>query len=303
MSLRIASIGEAMIEFRRDGSQWSQSFAGDALNFAIYARRALGRDDEVQWVSGIGDSRWSHELRAFWRREGILDRFCATHRGVEPGLYLIDVDSRGERTFSYWRTDTAARQALNSIDHKVLLKTLAGFDAVYWSGITMSLMNDTARRNLVEMMARLRSQGTVTVFDPNFRASLWAQEDAVRWITESVSVAQMALISLEDTAELFGHRSPEECVRFAMGLGSDDVAVKLGSQGSAVPRTGGVELIESEPVQPTDTSGAGDAFGGTYLASRLGGESPGRAALMANRVARGVTQHHGAIVPRTIGSI
>ncbi len=52
--------------------------------------------------------------------------------------------------------------------------------------------------------------------------------------------------------------------------------------------------------QVIDTSGAGDAFNGAYLANRLKGSSPGDAAQAALQVASRVVTYAGAIVPASV---
>ena len=47
-----------------------------------------------------------------------------------------------------------------------------------------------------------------------------------------------------------------------------------------------------------DTTGAGDAWNGAYLAAVLRGEAPAAAAALANRVAAAKLAHRGAIPPR-----
>jgi len=49
--------------------------------------------------------------------------------------------------------------------------------------------------------------------------------------------------------------------------------------------------------KPVDTTAAGDAFNGAYLAARLQGVPPPRAARIGNLCAAGVIRHQGAIVP------
>ena len=53
-----------------------------------------------------------------------------------PGLYFIETDALGERTFHYWRNDAAARYWLRGPDAERVGCALCGFDYLYLSGIT-----------------------------------------------------------------------------------------------------------------------------------------------------------------------
>src|SRR4051812_50110599 len=90
-----------MIELREmaDG-RFARSYGGDTLNTAIYLAR-LGV--AVDYVTALGDDPWSDEMIAGWAAEGIGTEQVARVPGRVPGLYIIQTDARGERSFLYWR--------------------------------------------------------------------------------------------------------------------------------------------------------------------------------------------------------
>src|SRR6187399_2663481 len=89
-TMRIASIGECMIELRQlpDG-HLTRSFGGDTLNTAVYLAR-LGVS--VDYVTALGDDPLSEEMLAGWRAEGVGTGLVARVPGRLPGLYLIQTD-------------------------------------------------------------------------------------------------------------------------------------------------------------------------------------------------------------------
>ncbi|MGH6914107.1 MAG: PfkB family carbohydrate kinase, partial [Geminicoccales bacterium] len=112
--LRVASIGECMIELRHRGAtELELAYGGDTLNLAVYlARLTRGRGIAVDYVTALGCDVYSEAMLAMWRAEGIGCELVARSPGRLPGLYTIRTDAGGERTFTYWRSASAARDLL-----------------------------------------------------------------------------------------------------------------------------------------------------------------------------------------------
>lgn len=112
-----AVIGECMVEINAppvsDDSQTrfpaNIGFGGDTLNSAVYLSRA---GITVTYGSPVGDDPLSDWLVAAWRRESINTDLEYRIPGSPPGLYMIHVDDRGERSFSYWRKHSPASRLL-----------------------------------------------------------------------------------------------------------------------------------------------------------------------------------------------
>ncbi len=104
--LKIACIGEAMIELQEVASQpdrLCRAVGGDTLNTAIYLKRLLGAGADVHYVTQLGDDPYSDAMLADWRAEEINTSMIPQVKGALPGLYAIRADDTGEREFFYWR--------------------------------------------------------------------------------------------------------------------------------------------------------------------------------------------------------
>ena len=94
-------------------------------------------------------------------------------------------------------------------------------------------------------------------------------------VLEHVSVLKLS----EPEAELLAGGLEQEALR---GLGVAEVVVTLGSRGALVLDRTGLERVPGRAVEPAgDPTGAGDAFGAAYLASRADGNGPAGAARRA----------------------
>ena len=298
---RIVCIGECMVELRAVGADtFARSYAGDAYNTAVYLKRSLPAA-QVQFLTATGDDAMSKAMRRVWRVQEIDDALAFPVAGGRVGLYLIETDAFGERSFQYWRKDSAASRWLALLEERGE-SLLHGADIVYFSGITLAILNPDERAAAIELLRRTRTHVGRIAFDPNVRLRLWqSPQVAAQTIRAAISACDIALPSGDDLACLFGTDEPMRQIDRLMALGVSEVALTLGAAGCAIA-AGEVRIqLPCQGVEPViDTSGAGDAFNGVYLANRLLGNSPRESAQAALRVASRVITHAGAIVPASV---
>lgn len=290
-----------MVELRAVGADtFARSYAGDVYNTAVYLKRSLPAA-QVQFLTATGDDATSEAMRRMWRVQEIDDALAFSVAGGSAGLYLIETDAFGERSFQYWRNDSAARHWLaRLVENGESL--LHGADIVYFSGITLAILNPDERAAAIALLQRSRRHVGRIAFDPNVRLRLWqSPQVAAQTIRAAMSVCDIALPSAEDLAWLFGIGEPLRQIDLLMELGVSEVALTLGAAGCAVADGEVRNRFPGLSVERViDTSGAGDAFNGAYLADRLRGRSPDEAAQAALRVASRVVTHAGAIVPASV---
>src|SRR6201991_1966167 len=175
---KVACIGECMIELRpAPGGLYSRGFGGDTLNTAVYLAR-LGVD--VDYITALGDDSLSDEMIAGWQAEGVGTGGVARLHGKLPGIYLIETDAKGERKFFHWRESAAARQLMDLPDTESVLQSLAGYDVIYLSAITLSILGEAGRGRLIAALRQARAKGARVAFDTNFRVRGWPDLDVAR---------------------------------------------------------------------------------------------------------------------------
>ncbi|UTW12573.1 sugar kinase [Marinobacterium rhizophilum] len=299
-SVRIASIGECMIELAPQGEdQYRQGFAGDSYNTAYYLQRLLGDRASVSYVTALGDDRMSETMCRQFAGAGLDTSLIRRLPGRRPGLYMIENDSQGERVFHYWRETSAARALLEGDGAAGLLDALAGFDALYLSGISLAILPEHARERL---QACLQKHTGLLAFDPNYRPALWASpEQASSAMAAVVACGATVLTTLDDETMLHGYDQAEQVIAHWQQQGALEVVVKQGAEGCLVARgSERLHIAAQSGIRPLDTTGAGDSFNAGYLAARLRGLSIERSARQAHRLAGTVIQYRGAIVPQTV---
>jgi 2-dehydro-3-deoxygluconokinase len=291
----VASIGECMLELSgQTGANWRMGFAGDTFN-TLWALHALSGERPATYVSAFGDDPFSREQIGFFAQNGIGIGASPVISGARPGLYAITLTG-AERSFTYWRTDAAARQLAS--DPQLLAKSLENQALVYFSGITLAILDEAARETLLAAVAKAGKAGSLIAFDPNYRPRLWkTREEAQAAILDALAVTDIALPTFPDEQMLFEDKTPQATSeRFGKLVG--EVVVKNGEQPALVVSNRVTERVPAVHVAaPIDTTGAGDSFNGAYLAARLAGHSPADAVLRAHSVAAAVVQVRGALAP------
>jgi 2-dehydro-3-deoxygluconokinase len=301
---RVATVGECMIELRHTDAQTLKlGFGGDTLNTAVYLARA-GRDAgiRVDYVTALGEDSYSQGMLNAWQEEGVGTDLVARLPGRLPGLYIIRTDERGERSFTYFRSAAAARDMLRDGRDVRLAERLTGYACLYFSGITLSILDDGQRQSLMAILDRLRAGGTEIAFDSNYRPAGWPRvEDARKWMTEAWRRCDIALPTLDDEQRLFGDGDADACLARLRDIGVREVVLKLGGEGCVIWSTGAAasRVAAAKVAKIVDTTAAGDSFDAGYLCGRLTGKDPGTAAMIGNRLAAIKIQHPGAIMPRS----
>lgn len=292
-----------MVEFQAEVADqhaglFRRCYAGDIANTLVHARR-LGLS--AAFLSRIGDDLFGRGLSAFLEDEGI-DLGCAPMAPGENGLYFIETDGKGERRFAYRRAGSAA-SAIGPANVNADLLGAARFVIV--SGITQAI--SASAEALVAAACALGGARDRTVYDPNYRPTLWEPRGGIaaaraafsavcgraRWIMPSYP-ADLPLIDATCMDELAAIK------RFATVSGAS-VALKLGERGVLLLHEGDMLQVPATRVERIiDTTGAGDGWNAAFLHGLTVQLDIRSAAAAANAYAAEIIGHRGAIAPRAI---
>lgn len=284
-----------------DAGTYRMGFAGDTLNTAWYLAKLLKDRAQVDYFTAVGTDAVSDQMLAFLDRASIGTASILRRDDRTPGLYTIQLQD-GERSFSYWRGQSAARtlaQAVQDID-----TALRGADIAYISGITLAILPEADRATLLQALEQFRSAGGEVVFDPNLRPKLWPDTGTMTGaIMRAARLSDIVLPSHEDEATWFGDATPLVTADRYAHEGAEIVVVKNGPDEIVMLDDGKTSRHHPEPVtNAVDTTAAGDSFNAGFLASRIIGAPLDQAVATAARLAAQVVSYPGALVNEAVSS-
>jgi len=296
MTRRILCIGEVMAELRRDGIGFVVGFAGDTFNTAVYCNRLLGDAGDVDYLTRVGDDPLSDGFLKSANDEGVGISDISRDPVKNLGIYSVQTDPSGERSFAYWRDQSAAR---NLFQNECDFTALNGADIIYFSGITLAILPPNIRTEFLERLRHLRQSGAALLaFDSNYRPALWEGPSTARQVTTTAwSMTDIALPSIDDEMLLFGDADEASVLARLRDCGCRSGALKRAESGPISINPDALVTMEFAPAEHVvDTTAAGDSFNGGFLAAFAKGLPVQACMAEGHNLARAVVGRRGAIV-------
>jgi fructokinase len=241
----IVVAGEALVDLVPDGDVLRAHPGGGPFNVA----RTIGRlEQPVAFLGRVSRDRFGERHMAMLAEDGV--DVSAVVRTEDPTtLAVAEVGTEGAATYRFYSQGTAAPG---------LTEVPPGGppDALHVG--TLGLALEPIATTLEALVA---GSPALVMVDPNCRPGAAGDEDAYRArLQRVIASADVVKVSDDDAAWLgVGARD-------LLAAGPSAVLLTRGGDGAvAMTREGDVE-VGAPPVDVVDTIGAGDAFGGAFLA-------------------------------------
>lgn len=255
---------------------------GSAANLAVWLARAGRR---VAIAASVGDDPIGGIVRQALVGEGIDVSLLVTAPGRTGALVAL-VEPDGERSML---TDRGANLELRAATVAEAVGGVMAGGHVHVSGYC--LLDAATQAAGLAAIDAARSVGATWSLDASSAGPLRSlgPERFLAW----AKGASFLFCNLEEGSLLTGQEDPESVAR-ALAMVATEAVVTLGPLGALVATPSSLHMLPAVERGAKDTTGAGDAFGGTYLARRLAGDSIEVAGTAATDVASRVVAQRGA---------
>lgn len=293
--MRICSIGECMIELSPTTKHsYILGYAGDTANTAIYLSR-LGAYSS--YITSVGNDILSKKMINFLQNEKVNTKNIHINKNKSSGLYLIDNKINGERDFFYWRKNSAAKTFFENTNIKLLLKKIIKFDAIYFSGITLSIYDSRNINIFFKLLTLAKEKGVKLYFDFNIRLNNWKSKGlAKKLVLKFSKISDIIFLTKEDLKNL-GVKSYSNLIlnnyinKFVI-LRSGNGKIKIYNKKKFTY----YNLSFEKKVK--DTTGCGDAFNACFLYNYYNKNDIKESLNIAHKLGKDVAKVKGAIIKK-----
>ena len=266
--VEVVALGELLIDFASKGADSKgyplmQALPGGAPANFLAALTKYGKS--TAFLGKVGDDTFGRLLVGTVKDAGIETRGIVVDPTVFTTLAFVTFDETGDRSFSFARKPGADTQ----LSWEEVDKSLIDEAKVFHFG-TLSLTDEPARTATQKAIAYAKAQGKLITCDPNLRKPLWrSEEEAKEQIIWSLNQADVVKISDEEVEFLWNCTPEEGADKLLTEFGVSLAMVTLGPKGCLMKTRNAACQVASPKVNPVDTTGAGDIFGGSAVCRLL----------------------------------
>jgi fructokinase len=263
---KILCLGEALIDMictdkgraLQHGDNFLKKAGGAPANVAA-AIAALG--GSVDLAAKVGVDPFGTHLVEVMNSFGVGTQWMLRDPEHFTTFAFVSLMENGERDFYFNRGADGQLQAAE----------LAGINmndyALVHFGAALAFLPGPFRQAYTDMLDAAKKAGRFISFDPNYRHLLFGhdQENFIRRSWQVAEQSDFFKVSDEEALLLTGKSTLDHAVQeFRLRCGAV-FAITLGKEGTLLSTSERTSVVGSIPVQPVDTTGAGDAFVGALL--------------------------------------
>jgi 2-dehydro-3-deoxygluconokinase len=270
----LVTFGEAMVRLTPPGFQrleQASSFdvhvGGAELNVAVLAAR-LGV--KSRWVTRLPENALGRMIGTRARDQGVDAHVEWTPDG-RVGLYFVE--ARGARINSVLYDRAGSAISLVTPGNIDWASMFAGARWYHVSGITPALSDGAATVTAESLIAAKRAGLTVS-YDLNYRSKLWSAEQAQAVQEPLMEYVDVLTTTAEDAGVVFGiggggHAAVARALQERFEVSAVAVTLRDNALAAIISADGKFYSAPRFEVESVDPIGAGDAFCGGLIVSRL----------------------------------
>ncbi len=263
--LSLLSYGEVLVDFLPSSAHnpsYTPLAGGAPANVAVAYAKLGGTS---YFAGGISEDNFGNMLIQELENEGVNTNFVKIIEDANTALVLVSLDSSGERTFNFYRHNSADMQY-----------GISQVDKIHWQNIgffhfcSNTLTSQPMYSDTLYAIESAKANNVLISFDVNLRQQLWHDLTLLPERVEAC-IQKSDIIKLsKDEAFYLAHLkqvSVEEYITYILTLGAKLVVITDGPNAVQVTSNGYSVLVDVPKISPVDTTGAGDSFISGFLFS------------------------------------
>jgi fructokinase len=260
---RVAAVaGEALVDLFVDAAGRVDARPGGGPFNVARAIARLGQP--AAFLGRLSGDRFGQLLRTGLERDGVQVAIPAP-AAAPTTLAVVDIGPAGVPRYQFYLSGTSGA-ALSAGQAKAALP--ASTIALHVGSLGLAM--EPIAASLEELVAGLPAS-VIVMLDPNCRPGAITSRPAyLDRLNRILGRADVVKASTEDLAYLFPDSSAEEAASAMLGRGPASVVVTDGPHPARAFLASGEVQADVPPVDVVDTVGAGDSFGGAFLAWWVG---------------------------------
>ena len=256
---RVWVTGDAVVDLIPDSeTSYLKCPGGAPANVAVAISR-LGGDSA--FFGRVGQDPLGRFMKQVLKNEGVDTQYMLLDEEHRTSTVIVDLDDHGERSFTFM-VKPSADQFLQPQD-------VPAFKQGEWLHVcSIALANEPSRSTTLAAMKAIKAAGGYVSFDPNLREEVWLNPaDLKSVVLQAVALADVVKFSDDELLFLTDKADLQTALswlneQYDLPL----IVITQGKKGALVIHNNEQQLITGKPVNPVDTTGAGDAFVGGLLA-------------------------------------
>ena len=264
---KIATIGEYLVDMIPINNAYQPTPGGAPMNVAIAIQRLNGN---VIPLAQVGKDFFGKMLKDALIDEGLDTSYINTDADHKTSIAFVSIDAHGERDFMFYRNPSADQ--FFTLDQNEI-QTL-DFDILHFGSV--GLLGYPLRETTDALIHYAKAHHKIISFDVNVRLMLVDDEQKYKEdIVSYIKKSHLIKCSLEELIYLNNHEaSVQKMVEQLFDLKHQMVMITKGQEGVQLYYKHHIFNQAAFTVEVVDTTGAGDAFMGSFLWSLSKQENP-----------------------------
>jgi fructokinase len=261
----LVSIGEMLIDFIPDQKGKSLAevktftkMAGGAPANVCAAFAKLG--GKAYFMGQVGQDGFGDFLIKTLKDAGVDTSYIKQTLDAKTALAFVSLKENGERDFIFYRNPSADQLfSEKDIDVDVLEHSILHFCSVSLLGYPISKMHE-------KIINEAKQKKAIISFDPNIRKALSLDDTFYRSIVlDYIKHADIVKISDDELFFITGFDYKQDALRFLSKYNIPMLIITRGKDGVDIIINGQTIHEDGLAVKVVDTTGAGDAWIGSFL--------------------------------------